>query len=29
VRAAARAQGLAFERRIRKGEWPTLIVRKG
>jgi ribosomal protein L11 methyltransferase len=29
VRAAARAQGLAFERCIRKGEWPTLIVRKG
>jgi ribosomal protein L11 methyltransferase len=28
VRAAARAQGLALERRIRKGEWPTLIVRK-
>ena len=28
VRAAARAQGLAFEGRIRKGEWPTLIVRK-
>jgi ribosomal protein L11 methyltransferase len=28
VRAAARAQGLALESRIRKGEWPTLIVRK-
>jgi ribosomal protein L11 methyltransferase len=29
VRAAARTQGLALERRIRRGEWPTLIVRKG
>jgi ribosomal protein L11 methyltransferase len=28
VGAAARAQGLAMEGRIRKGEWPTLIVRK-
>jgi len=28
VRAAARAQGLALEARIRKGEWPTLVVRK-
>jgi ribosomal protein L11 methyltransferase len=28
VRSAARSQGLALERSIRKGEWPTLIVRK-
>jgi ribosomal protein L11 methyltransferase len=28
VRAAARAQGLVLARRLRRGEWPTLIVRK-
>lgn len=28
VRSAGRAQGLVLEDRIRKGEWPTLIVRK-
>jgi ribosomal protein L11 methyltransferase len=28
VRSAARARGLRLERRILKGEWPTLIVRK-
>lgn len=28
VRTAARAHGLRLERRIRKAEWPTLIVRK-
>ena len=28
VRSAARRNGLRFESRIQKGEWPTLIMRR-